>query len=189
MALIILAHPKFEQSFANKAIIRELQESNLNLEIRNIHSLYPDYKIDIKAEQEALLRHQTIVFQSPFYWLNVSAILKLYFDEVLEYQFAYGSKGDKLKGKNFLLSLTTGAREEEYKITGKHHLRMYEFCKNIEQTAYYAQMNYIEPISLHGMSLHGGPGQPPISEHDLQEKAQEHAKNMIKKISELNNQL
>lgn len=186
MALIILAHPKLEQSFANKTIINELQKSNLNVEIRNLHSLYPDFKIDIKAEQEALLRHQTIVFQSPFYWLNVAAILKHYFDEVLEYQFAYGSKGDKLKGKNFLLSLTTGARQEEYKITGKHHLRMYEFCKNIEQTAYYAQMNYIEPIYLHSMSLHGGPGQPPISEDVLQNKAKAHAKILVEKLSELN---
>lgn len=185
MALLILAHPKLEKSVANKTIIDELQNSDLNLEIRDLCSLYPDYKIDIKAEQEALLRHKTIVFQSPFYWLNVSAILKHYFDEVFEYGFAYGSEGDKLKGKDFLLMLTTGAKQEEYNIKGKHHLRMYEFCKNIEQTAYYADMNYIEPISLHGMSLHGGPGQPPASEHELKEKAKEHANVIIRTVGEL----
>ncbi|MBX2952814.1 MAG: NAD(P)H-dependent oxidoreductase [Leadbetterella sp.] len=67
MALVILAHPNSDKSFANKTIIEELQKSDLELEIRTIHDLYPDYKIDVKAEQEALLRHQTIVFQYPFY--------------------------------------------------------------------------------------------------------------------------
>jgi len=49
MALIILTHPNFDKSFANKTIIEELKKSDLELEIRNIHGLYPDYKIDVKA--------------------------------------------------------------------------------------------------------------------------------------------
>ena len=102
MALIILGHPNFEQSLANKSIINELKKSDLNLEIRDIYNLYPDYNIDVKTEQQALLRHQTIIFQYPIYWYNVPAILKHWFDTVLEYQFAYGSKGDKLKIKAFL---------------------------------------------------------------------------------------
>ncbi|WP_367866253.1 NAD(P)H-dependent oxidoreductase [Pedobacter sp. WC2423] len=140
MALIILAHPDFGKSVANKAIIEALQNSNLNTEIRNICNLYPDYKIDVKAEQDALLRHQTIIFQYPIYWYNMPAILKLWFDTVFEYQFAYGSKGDKLKDKTFVPSFTVGAPESEYTTLGSHHFRVLEFCKNLEQTAYYAQM-------------------------------------------------
>jgi len=171
MALIILAHPNFDKSLANKAIIEELQNSSLDLEIRNLHRLYPDYKIDVKAEQEALLRHETVVFQCPFYWLNVPALLKLWFDEVFAYQFAYGSQGDKLKGKNFVPSFTVGAGEEQYLITGKHHRRIYEFCKNIEQTAYYAQMNYTDPICLYGSS--GG------TENEIKSMGREHARKVI----------
>lgn len=181
MALIILAHPGFETSFANKTIIEELQKNNLDLEIRNIHRLYPNYQIDVKAEQEALLRHQTIVFQYPFYWLNIPAILKLWIDEVFQYQFAYGSKGDKLKGKNFVPSFTVGASEEEYRVSGKHHLRIYEFCKSLEQTAYYAQMNYIDPICCYGTSLAAG-----YKEDDIKNTAKQHAKNLITRLTELN---
>ncbi len=146
MALIILGHPNIEQSLANKTIIKELEQSDLEIEIRSLAQLYPDYKIDIKAEQEALLKHKNIVFQYPVYWYNMPAILKLWFDMVLEYQFAYGSKGDKLKGKNFIPSFTVGAPESEYHTLGEHHFRVYEFCKNLEQTAYYTQMNYINPL-------------------------------------------
>ena len=180
MALIILAHPNFEKSFANSAIIAVLKNSNLELEIRNIHDLYPDYNIDAIAEQEALLRHQTIVFQYPIYWYNMPAILKQWFDVVFDYQFAYGSKGDKLKNKNFLPSFTVGAPENEYHTLGDHHFRVYEFCKNLEQTAYYAQMNYINPIYFHGTSLAAG-----YTADEVREKAEAHARKLVAKLTKL----
>jgi len=182
MVLIILAHPNFNKSFANKTIIEELQNSNLDIEIRKIHDLYPDYKIDAKAEQEALLRHQTIVFQYPIYWYNMPAILKHWFDVVFEYQFAYGSKGNKLTNKNFVQSFTVGASEKEYHTLGEHHFRVYEFCKNMEQTAYYAQMNYIDPIYFYGTSLAAD-----YTEDEVKNKAKDHASRLITRLTELNN--
>lgn len=152
MALIILAHPDFNQSVANKAVIEYLQKSALPLEIRDIAALYPDFRIDTAAEQQALLRHATIVFQYPMYWYNMPAILKQYFDSVLTYGFAYGRNGDKLKGKNFLPSITIGAPVQDYRADGEAHFRVHELCKNMEQTAYYTQMRYIDPFYFHGTS-------------------------------------
>lgn len=182
MALIILAHPNFEKSLANKAVINELKNSNLDLEIRHISDLYPNFDIDVKAEQEALLRHRTVVFQYPFYWYNMPAILKHWFDKVFEYQFAYGSNGDKLKGKNFVPSFTVGSSEDSYNVLGFQHFRVYEFCKNIEQTALFAQMKYIDPIYFHGTSLTSG-----YTEIDIQNNAKQHAEILISRLIELEN--
>ena len=181
MALIVLAHPKFDDSIANKTIIDELSNAGQEHEIRNIHSLYPDYKIDIGAEQEALLRHDTIVLQYPFYWLNFPAILKHWIDEVFQYQFAYGSKGDKLKGKNLIPSFTVGASEHEYRLSGKHHSWIYEFCKSLEHTVYYSQMNYIDPICLFGASLkiEG------FTEEEVKARAIKHAQKIISVLEAL----
>ena len=85
MTLVILAHPDFSRSVANKAVVGHLQNSGLDIEIRDLAALYPDYRIDSAAEQQALLRHRTIVFQYPLYWYNMPAILKQYFDCVLTY--------------------------------------------------------------------------------------------------------
>ncbi|PHM61816.1 NAD(P)H-dependent oxidoreductase [Xenorhabdus ishibashii] len=115
MPLMILSHPNFEQSIANKTIIDELKNSNIDLEIRNIYQLNPNYNIDVNSEQEALLRHDLIILQYPMYWFNMPAILKIWFDEVFTYQFAYGSKGDKLKNKRLLPSLTIGQPEKNFK--------------------------------------------------------------------------
>ena len=97
-------------------------------------------------------RHQTIVFQYPFYWYNMPAILKQWFDCVFTYGFAYGSAGSQLKGKNFVASFTVGAPEREYHTLGEHHFPVAEFCKNLAQTAYYAQMNFVPPFWFHGTS-------------------------------------
>ena len=120
MALVILAHPDFSRSIANKAVITRLQHSGLSLEIRDLAALYPDYRIDPTAEQQALLRHHTVLFQFPLYWYNVPAILKQYFDCVLTYGFAYGTGGDQLRGKNFVASITIGAPADECRVLSLH---------------------------------------------------------------------
>jgi putative NADPH-quinone reductase len=181
MALIILAHPRYDNSLANKTIIEELKNSGQDHEIRNIHSLYPDYRIDVRAEQEALLRHETILRQYPFYWLNLPAILKHWIDEVFQYQFAYGSQGDKLKGKNLIPSFTVGAAEQEYQLSGKHHMRIFEFCKSLEHTVFYAQMNYIDPVCFFGASLKV----EAFTAEEVQRNARQHAGKIISLLNTL----
>ena len=108
------------------------------------------------------------------------AILKLWFDTVFEYQFAYGSKGDKLKDKSFVPSFTIGAPECEYNTLGDHHFRVHEFCKNLEQTAYYSKMKYVDPIYFHGTSVVAG-----YTIEDVKNKAKDHATRLIARLSDL----
>jgi len=177
MALIILAHPKFDQSAANKTIIEALKNSGLDIEIRNLTELYPDYKIDVEAEQEALLRHQHIVFQYPFYWYSMPAILKHWFDEIFIHQFAYGSQGDKLKGKNFITSITVGGKENDYQALGKHRFNIDDFSKNLNQTAHLAQMNFIAPLYCHGTSATSG-----NTKEEVTFRAKEFSERLIAKL-------
>lgn len=149
--VMILAHPELEKSIGNKRIAQEVADKNPNVEVRDIFSLYPDYKIDIEAEQKVLLSADTIIFQYPFWWYNMPAILKQWFDQVFNFNFAYGPEGDKLKGKNFLLSFTIGGPSDAYSPLGYNHFRIEDLTKPMEQTAYLSQMNYLPPIYEHGM--------------------------------------
>ena len=149
--LIILAHPNIEQSLANKTIISNIKKEKNDVTIRDINKLYPNFKIDAKKEQEELLKYDTIVFQYPFFWYNMPAILKHWFDVVFEYQFAYGSEGDKLKNKKFQASFTIGGPKDSYSATGYNTFEISNFTKNLEQTANLAQMQFLEPIYTHSM--------------------------------------
>ncbi|MFQ1055077.1 NAD(P)H-dependent oxidoreductase [Gilliamella apicola] len=175
MTLIVLGHPNIEQSIANKAIIESLQEHITNLEIRNIHQLYPDYKINVQEEQAALLRHDLIVLQYPMYWFNMPAILKLWFDEVLTYQFAYGSQGDKLKDKKLLQSLTVGQVKENYQKYSSELIN--NLLESVKVSALYTQMKYLPPILLYGVS--------PVIEGEkatIKAKASQHSKQLAQLI-------
>lgn len=177
MTLMILAHPQFEHSIANKTISDIVSREEPNLEIRNIHQLYPNYQIDVKAEQTALLAHDLVILQYPMYWFNMPAILKIWFDEVFTYQFAYGSKGNKLKGKYLLPSLTIGQPAVNFK--EKDHFLVDDFLQPVKRSAEYAQMNYLDYIALYGVSIVSG-----YPESEIKDKACMHAQKLLAVIQQ-----
>ncbi|AZB90839.1 flavodoxin family protein [Acinetobacter pittii] len=177
MALLILAHPYYTQSIANKTIVNELIKTYPDLEVRDIFQLYPDYKIDVSAEQEALLRHDTIILQYPMFWFNMPAILKLWFDEVFTYQFAYGSQGDKLKDKKVIISMTVGQTEANM-VNDQENL-IDSFLKAVQYSIQYTQMQLSSTFLLYEVSPLSG-----HSESEIKLKAVEHGHKVLKHLTE-----
>ncbi|WP_239374859.1 NAD(P)H-dependent oxidoreductase [Snodgrassella gandavensis] len=167
----------FDHSVANKAISAELVLKMSGLEIRNIHHLYPDYQIDIGTEQTALLRHKLIILQYPMYWFKMPAILKIWFDQVFSYQFAYGFKEDKLKNKKILVSMTVGPPEENFKL--ENHFLINDFLQAVKKSAEYAQMDYLGYIALYGVSPVAG-----IAKEERVAKTKQHSLKLFNLIQQ-----
>ena len=74
--LIISGHPNLQQSTANRMILDELADRLPQAQIRRLDALYPDYRIDVDAEQQALLNADVIVWQFPFFWYSLPALPK-----------------------------------------------------------------------------------------------------------------
>ncbi|RTL87458.1 flavodoxin family protein [Ancylobacter aquaticus] len=89
-----------EQSRVNRQWKQQLEQSGKITTSRDLYAEYPDFTIDVEREQQLLLEHDRIVLQFPMYWYSMPPLLKKWLDDVLTYNFAYGSKGDKLKGKD-----------------------------------------------------------------------------------------
>lgn len=152
---IIFAHPFIDQSVANAEIISFLQRECSDYNVRDLYKLYPNFKIDVKKEQEILMHSDILIFQFPFFWYSVPTLLKQWMDMVLEHGFAFGSKGNKLQGKHFFVSFTMGGPKESYMPLGYNHFRPEEYLRMFEQTAYLSGMHYEEPIYEHGMRTIG----------------------------------
>ncbi len=149
--LIIFAHPDVENgSIANRIIINEAKNVE-DVEIRNLYQMYPDFKIDVESEQKALIESDVIIFQYPFYWYSIPGILKEWLDKVFLYGFAYGSAGDKLNGKEFLISTTVGGPVDAYQEGGYNNFTIEELLKPLEQTANLAGMKFNKPLVTHDM--------------------------------------
>ena len=143
--LVIYSHTYHEQSYAGKAIL-EVLKALPNVEIRNLEELYPDLnKIDIAAEQEALVGADVIIFHHPVFWFNVPAAMKRYLDEVFQYGFAYGDDSFKLAGKKFVHSYTTGSGAATYE--GGLHL---EVEAALRTSAGFCRMEYAGAFPLYG---------------------------------------
>jgi len=147
--LLIFAHPYPERSRANHTLLSRVEDLP-GVEVRSLYDLYPGFDIDVQAEQAALLRAHTVVWQHPIYWYSVPALLKHWFDKVLVRGFAYGEQGDNLHGKRCLWVATTGGPESSYSPEGMHAHPFEKFVPVVEQTARFCGMHWEQPLIVHG---------------------------------------
>lgn len=113
--LIVSGHPDISNdSVANKAALEEFHRLLPDAEIDRLNVLYPDYKIDVEAEQAKLMAADTIVFQYPVFWYGMPALIQKWVEDVFAHGFSHGSSGKALVGKNLILSMTLGAPENHY---------------------------------------------------------------------------
>ena len=113
--LLVLSHTDYQNSFANKHLVTQLMKLIPNIELDHIDKEYPDLNINIKKEQEKLVKSDVIIFQFPVYWYNAPNSLRKWIEVVFQHGFSHGAKGKSLTGKKLIISLTTGAPGEMYK--------------------------------------------------------------------------
>jgi putative NADPH-quinone reductase len=177
--LIINGHSQLENSTANRLILGRLESAGLDLDVRHLAQLYPDYQVDVAAEQGALLAAERVVWLFPLHWYSVPAILKRWIDQVLTYGFAFGSSGDKLHGKELLLSITIGGPEDAYRQGGYSLFSLEELLRPLEQTAHLIGMPYAKPVLSYGMAYIPG------LHEDLdgvKQRAEQHAQRLLAAI-------
>lgn len=147
--LILFAHPLFEKSVVNQALINVIPQHS-QITVHDLYEMYPEFDIDIKKEQQALASHDIIIWQHPLYWYSCPPLLKQWIDLVLEYGWAYGKEGNKLKGKKIFQLITTGGIKENYCIEGKDRFTIMELLEPFNQTAQVCGMEYCPPYVIHG---------------------------------------
>jgi glutathione-regulated potassium-efflux system ancillary protein KefG len=146
--LLVLAHPAMERSRANKAMVEAILDAP-GVVLLDLYETYPDFVIDVSAEQRRLVSHDTVVVQFPVYWYSTPALLKEWFDLVWLHGFAYGRGGVALKGKRMVVACSTGGDEEAYNTAGANRFTMEEFMRPLEQTAALCGMRWLAPFVLH----------------------------------------
>ncbi len=147
------AHPGGHRSKANTPMFSAAQALEGITSI-DLYAAYPRHNIDVAHEQSLLLEHDVILLQFPVFWYSVPSLVKDWIDLVFEHGWAYGTGGDKLKGKHLMLAVTTGAPQEAYGPDGYQHYPLRTFLTPLEQTARLCGMRFAAPYVLHG-ARHG----------------------------------
>ncbi|MBV6442084.1 MAG: NAD(P)H oxidoreductase [Haliscomenobacteraceae bacterium CHB4] len=147
--LVLFAHPALEKSRVNVQIARAVRELD-GITFSDLYEQYPDFFIDVAAEQRLLTEHDIIVWQHPMYWYSCPPLLKQWIDLVLAHNWAYGSKGYALAGKYLFNAVTTGGGEAAYSQTGLNRYSLRQYLIPFEQTARLCRMTYLPPYAMQG---------------------------------------
>ncbi len=140
--LVIVGHPNIEKSVINKRWIEELEKYPDRFTIHNISRAYPDGKIDILKEQKLIEAHDALILQYPLYWFNCPPFLKQWLDDVFTYGWAYGSKGNEMKGKKIALAISAGIEKDEFQEDGKWGVTIEQLILPFKTTALYTKSDF-----------------------------------------------
>ncbi len=152
--LVLVAHPAIEVSRVNRRLMTAAATAQRaqggRVVVRDLYALYPDYVIDVAAEQRALQQAALVVWQHPVHWYSMPPLMKLWQDEVLSFGWAYGPGGEAVQGKDLWLVASTGGPEESYRPEGYNRYFFDAFLPPYEQTAMLCGMRFLPPLILHG---------------------------------------
>ncbi|MCM3628339.1 NAD(P)H-dependent oxidoreductase [Paenibacillus glycanilyticus] len=149
--LVIVTHPNMEASRVNKAWVEELKKQG-DITIHELYKAYPDENIDVAKEQQLVEAHDRVIFQFPLFWYSPPALLKKWFDSVLQYGWAFGPEGDKTAGKQLGVAVSTYGSEESYQSTGFNQFTIQEILRPIEATAKFISASYLPHFTLNDVS-------------------------------------
>lgn len=173
-----LFHENIASSTGNKALFNAVEPYE-NIVTRNLYEIYPDFRIDVAAEQALLVAHDIVVFQHPLYWYSCPALMKEWQDKVLTYGFAYPPKeGTALHGKKWLSVITAGGPDWAYRSGGFNNFTMSELLRPFQQTAYLCGMGWLPPYVVHGI-LPGNYADPDSQESVHLRSAAENLKTLV----------
>lgn len=147
--LVLTAHPDLSSSSINRKWFEAL--SNVEgITTRDLMAVGgPEMHFDPAVEQALLQKADRVVLQFPFYWYSSPPVLKAWLDQVLLFGYAYGPGGNKLRGKELMLVISTGGPAESYTADSYNSFSMPEFLTPFQQTATMVGMTYLSPFVLH----------------------------------------
>lgn len=149
--LLVYAHPAAHRSRINRVLFDKVRVLS-GVAARDLYELYPDFDIDVEAEQRLLREAHLLILQHPIYWYSMPALLKEWLDSVLTRGFAYGPGGKALRGKEVQHVVSSGGPPQAYTAEGYHRYALREFLRPLEQTVRFCGMHYREPLMLQGSS-------------------------------------
>jgi len=146
---VLAAHPHWRDSRVNRRMLAAARAVP-GIDVNDLYGSYPDFAIDVEAEQARLAKADLVVLVHPIQWYSMPALQKLWVDDVLGYGWAYGPGGTALQGKDLWLVATTGSPEAAYHPQNYHRYFFDAFLPPYEQTAALCGMRFLPPMMLHG---------------------------------------
>ena len=167
--LLVVGHPDLSQSKANAALVDAVRDL-AHVTVHDLYATYPDFRIDVAAEQALLADHDVIVFQHPVFWYNTTPLFKQWQDKVftLGWAFTMDGSASQLAGKKAVVAVTTGVPADHYTPEGSNQATIETLLSNWHATLRLCQFDIQQPmVKLYGTAFG-------LSESDLTTAAKQY---------------
>ena len=182
--LIVSGHTDLNNdSVANKTIIDEIKRHLPEVEVDYLDQLYPDFNINVEAEQAKLIKADIVVFQYPMFWYSMPSILERWMEKTFVRGWSHGSKGKNLQGKKLIVSLTSGTPEDAFKKDGSMGYDVDALLLPAIFTAKLCGMDYVGYFYLGGVSYSTRNDETALA--DMKRRAKAQAERIVQKIKSL----
>ena len=125
--LVIFAHPYFEHSTTNVALIKAYEDCE-QLVFRDLYEEYPDFHIAAFRERKRIREFERLIFHFPIIWFGLPPLIQLWIDEVFDMSWKAESN-HPLMNKDAIIIVTMGASEESYQHQGLYKTTIEELMK------------------------------------------------------------
>lgn len=125
--LAIFAHPYFEYSTTNVALIKAYEISD-KITFRDLYEEYPDFHIAAFKERKRIREYERLVFHFPLIWFGMPPLLRLWIDEVFDMSWKAESN-HPLMNKDAVVIVTVGGTEGNYQKDGLYKTTIEELMK------------------------------------------------------------
>ncbi|MDR1644312.1 MAG: NAD(P)H-dependent oxidoreductase [Tannerellaceae bacterium] len=140
--VILLAHPNYAQSVANRALI-EAVKGLPGVTVIDIYAA----PFTVETYRQPIGEASTLVFQFPFHWLSAPSQLKKWCDEIS------GGVAELIKGKKLLVATTTGSEYGAYRSGGRNLFTLDEYLRPYQGLANHSGMVWQTPFVVYGAML------------------------------------
>jgi glutathione-regulated potassium-efflux system ancillary protein KefG len=140
--VILLAHPNYGQSVANRALIEAVRGFE-RVTVIDIYSA----PFTVDTYRQPIMEAGAVVFQFPFHWLSAPSQLKRWCDEI------FGGVLQDVKGKKLLVATTTGSEYGAYRSGGRNLFTIDELLRPYQALANHAGMIWQTPYAVYGATL------------------------------------
>ena len=150
--LVNVFHPDLEKSRINKAMIGAIANQP-SITVRDMYEEYGHLSfkdsIPVDKEKEVVVNYDRVVFQHPIYWYSGPPLLKKWVEDVLTEDWAFGEKGNDLRGKEWMHAVSCGGSRESYQPGGFNAYSLGEFLRSYQQVSVLCKMNFCPTFAIH----------------------------------------
>src|ERR1044072_9357539 len=145
--LLRVGPPDLSQSRANAALVDAVRDL-AHVTVHDLYATYPDFQIDVAAEQALLAEHDVMVFQHPVFWYNTTPLFKQRQDTFFAFVLAFpiDASASQLAGKKAVVAVTTGVPADHYTPEGSNQATIETLLSNWQATLRLWQFHIQKPM-------------------------------------------